>query len=261
MQRVDIFWTGGLDSSYRICELSFLEVEIQAHYMIAKKKSVSNELQAIKAIREHLEERESTKCRFLPLLIFNQEEIIIDEEVSSAYRKVCEINKIGTQYKYLSQYARQENLSIELGIEHQPNSKVEGLFEKYGSVEGVSKPIKGGGFIKYQALDKVKSEKFLCDLYGNFRFPLPLFQLTKLQVIEAYKKLGFEELIPMTWFCAHPIFKKPCGICTPCTQVMETGIAHRIPQTGRLLYRLLKANSLGRKMDKKLKKYYNRYWR
>ncbi|MDF1576026.1 MAG: hypothetical protein P1P86_12635 [Bacteroidales bacterium] len=135
------------------------------------------------------------------------------------------------------------------------------LFLKYSEFAEVSVPVQGGTYIAYRELNRDKSEKFLQDLYGYFRFPLPLNNMTKLETLESYNKLGFSDIVSKTWFCVHPLKGEPCGICTPCTQVMQKGMGYRIPLRGRILYKLLKANSFGRKLDKKLKGYYNRNWR
>ena len=65
----------------------------------------------------------------------------------------------------------------------------------------------------------------------------------------------------MTWFCAHPINGKPCGLCSPCEGVMQANMGFRLPGRSRILYKVFKKNPIGRVIDKKLKAIYNRNWR
>ena len=47
---VEIFWTGGFDSTFRIVQLSRCNVTIQPYYISDNRKSEKNELKAIEQI-------------------------------------------------------------------------------------------------------------------------------------------------------------------------------------------------------------------
>ena len=66
---VHIFWTGGLDSTYRVVELSRQACVIQPHYIIIDgRKTVKNELKAISDITAILNSDKRSKAKILPLL-------------------------------------------------------------------------------------------------------------------------------------------------------------------------------------------------
>lgn len=65
-------------------------------------------------------------------------------------------------------------------------------------------------------------------MFSSFRFPIPLFKITKLEIREEYVKLGFEKTMHKTWFCHTPINNEPCGMCNPCKSVVEEGLSFRL---------------------------------
>ena len=67
---VEILWTGGWDSTFRIVELSRMDgVVIQPIYVEDKKRgSVPYELKAMDDIVSLLKEKSETKADFLPIL-------------------------------------------------------------------------------------------------------------------------------------------------------------------------------------------------
>ena len=72
---VHILWTGGLESTYRVVELSQTDCIIQPHYIIykyrGKRESKDYELRAIHKITDILRKDERTRATILPPIIFN----------------------------------------------------------------------------------------------------------------------------------------------------------------------------------------------
>jgi 7-cyano-7-deazaguanine synthase len=91
--------------------------------------------------------------------------------------------------------------------------------------------------ISYFIIDKGKSHPDLFKIFGNFRFPSPLLELTKFEVLEEYKKLGYSETINKTWFCHTPVKDKTCGVCNPCKAVIEEGLAFRLSTSALTRYK------------------------
>jgi len=262
MERVNVLWTGGFDSSYRVCQLSLLNLEIQPFYIsLRSRKSEQYELKAIADITGVLSSSKEKKCRLLPLIKINQDDVLPDEQVADSFYVLHKEYAIGTQYDLLARFAKQNNLILEVGWEYDPHSKLDACMAKFGTFKKFALPISGGGNIEYVELDRNQSSKDLVTIYGNFRFGLPLFNLTKMQTMEAYKDIGYEHVIPMTWFCAHPIKGKPCGLCHPCEGVMKANMGFRLPLRSRLLYKIFKTNPFGRSIDYRLKAIYNNHWR
>ena len=74
--RVNVFWTGGLDSTYRICQLSKLNVDIYPYYFrFPFRHNINEELQAINIMTTKISQKEDTKATLQPLQIIEMEQI------------------------------------------------------------------------------------------------------------------------------------------------------------------------------------------
>lgn len=241
--------------------MSFLEVEIQPIYISIKRESEAYELKAIAEITDYIKSRKESKCTFLPLKVVDYEDILPDKQVSDSLLNLKKEFKIGLQYDYLTRYAREQNIMLEVGFEYDPLAGEQGCFEKYGKLRKETITVPGGEKLQYYELDPEHSSEDIINVFGKYRYGLPLYNMNRTETVRAYKEMGYEEVIPMTWFCAHPINGKPCGLCTPCEGYMESNMSFRLPLRARLLYKIFKANKLGRSADKIIKATYNKYWR
>lgn len=228
---VKILWTGGFDSSFRIIDLSKYDVTIQPYYLSDKRLSEQNELKAIADITDLIQKHPGTKCTILPLIIEHVTDIEPDTEITEAYRSLNRLTSLGSQYDWLARFALKHQ-GIELCLE---KSEI-GRAHPYLMKKGVIKKIFEGN-ISYAILDKEKSDSDLFKIYGNIHFPLPLFEMTKLEELEEYKKMGYEEAINKTWFCHRPLNNEPCGICNPCKDVVKKGLPFRLPEAGLKRYK------------------------
>jgi len=262
MERVNILWTGGFDSSYRMCQLSLLPVEIQAYYIDAGKKSYAQELKAMADIVAYIEANPSKKCKLLPLEIIKLDDIAPDKQIEDSYKRIRSEVVIGSQYEWFARFAKQSGLILEIGFEADPNSVFDEYYTSHLTCRQISRPLsEGEGNLEYFEPVREGSTGDMMNLFGPFRFGLPLYQMTKLQTVESYKAIGYETVMSMTWFCAHPLMGKPCGMCNPCSSIMKAGMGFRLTFRARILYYLFKANRIGRYADRKLKAIYNRNWR
>ena len=85
MQQTDIFWTGGLDSTYRVLELLLCKKrKVQPYYIIdPDRSSTLYELKAIEKIKSILNLRDSrTNETLLPLKLVSKTDIKKNEEIS-----------------------------------------------------------------------------------------------------------------------------------------------------------------------------------
>jgi 7-cyano-7-deazaguanine synthase in queuosine biosynthesis len=262
MERINILWTGGFDSTFRICQLSLLPVEIQAYYISAGKRSEPQELEAMALITDQINKHPLKRCKLLALDVVKLEDIEPDQQIKDAYNKIRKEVVIGTQYEWLARFARQEGIHPELGFEKDEASPLDAYFKEKGTIRELSIPLEGGeDTLDYCEFDPDQTSEALTLLFGQLRFGLPLYKMNKLQTVEAFKLIGYESVMPLTWFCAFPFHGKPCGLCNPCATVMKTGMSFRMPFLSKVLYYMFKANSVGRFVDKELKAIYNRLWR
>lgn len=231
---VNILWTGGFDSSYRMVQLSQHEVNVQPYYLTDNRRSEQNELKAIAAITEDIEKRPDTKCKILPLIKFKVSDIEPDKAITEAYERLLATISIGPQYDWLARYAKSVQ-GLELCLEKSKISKAYNCIMQNGDIKKIS-----NGNIAYAIIDEKESSPDLVKVFGGFHFPLPLFEKTKIEILEEYKILGFGETINKTWFCHRPINNEPCGWCNPCKSVIEEGLPFRIPPKGLKRYKIEK---------------------
>ncbi len=224
--KVNILWTGGFDSTFRIVELSMMEVDIQPYYIFEKRSSESQELNAISLIIKEIENHPKTKCTLLPLKKFNFTELDPDESVKDAYKKLYAKHTIGSQYEWLSRFSRLVP-GIEICVEKSELGRVYNCLQKNGRFKKIRK-----GEVSYFIMDKENSSPDLVKVFGNYHFPHPLFETTKLQMVDLYKQWGYEKVMSKTWFCHTPINNEPCGLCTPCMAAMLEGLSFRLPPKG-----------------------------
>lgn len=230
---INILWTGGFDSTFRIFQLSDKDVIIQPYYCSDKKvrKCESHELNAISIISEKLKSRKDTKAVIKPVKYFSVSDRIDSTDISSAFKKLRENDFFGRQYEWLAGFS-ERHPGIELSI-HKDDKATE-LIQKYGEIKQVDDDVIGS----YYILDKEKSSKEMIYLFGNYHFPL--FDYTKLEMKQKFKRKKCEDIIELTWFCHTPINGKPCGTCNCCQYTIEEGMKERFDYRALMRYKAVK---------------------
>lgn len=217
---VNILWTGGWDSTYRVLCLSRMDVVLQPHYILYKNRySHNKELEAMKTISEIITNDPLTKCEFKPLIVMDREDIEKDEEITKSFYSVKEKIMIGQQYEYIARYVKNID-NMEIGVE-QGGFLCEESMNKVGKMD----KIKDKYGLEYWALDNKKSPKDLVNVFGKLRFPI--FELTKKDMEKLAIEKGFIDTMQKTWFCHFPHKGKPCGSCFPCMFTIEDGFPNR----------------------------------
>src|SRR5680860_196815 len=134
-----ILFTGGWDSTFRIAQAVLEEGRVvQPHYLIDEgRKSTLHELQAIRRIKDCLDERVSAG-RVLPVAYASRGDLRPDERVGEAHEALNRRMHVGRQYEWLARFARQRDLrALELCIERYPVGAESELFRHLtASVEG-----------------------------------------------------------------------------------------------------------------------------
>ncbi len=228
MNKVNILWTGGLDSTYRVLELSMSEVTIQPYYLANVNPSTQYEINAILRNTEAILSRPGTKCTLLPLIVVHSSQIKPSAEITAAWERLHALSRLGSQYDWIARFADQYNLTLELGIEKD---------DKESTI--VRCLSQSGGYSILNNEEVVVSEEGTADaklVFKNMRFPLPLFNMTKQDEIEQFKRWGATKVLNRTWFCYRPVNGKPCGLCDPCQTYIEVGLGNRIPKNRLRLY-------------------------
>jgi len=207
---VNVFWTGGYDSTFRICEVAIvLERPVQPIYMSYNIDSQSKNDKWVRNNRDH----EYTAMKKIINEIHNKfpytkdlirDVIFVENEPQNIMfdQKLHQLNlwpgkrKIH-QYNHLFKYAYVKNKPIDIGV------------------LGIHRNTK---FINYLHNNLIQKNDNWCfpkgHLLENIRFPI--FKKTKTDLYnEAYEN-GFENILSFTFSCWFPKDGKNCGVCPMC---------------------------------------------
>lgn len=230
MKKIEILWTGGWDSTFRIVELSMKECIVQPYYIIDKnRKSIDYELKAMDEILSLLRKKKQTKAKFNDIIMVKKEDIEENKEVSEAYKKIAEKTRLGSQHDWLARFALSHK-NIEIGTEDGDVATVHILqaIHEYGNLV-----FKDG--IGY--LDENSTKEGLLVL-GNFSFPI--INKTERDMIKLIKKWKYEDVMKKIWFCHTPINGECCGLCHPCEVKYESDMKFLLTKRAIRNYKIQK---------------------
>lgn len=218
---IEVFWTGGFDSTYRILQLLGYTVLIQPYYLSDNRESEEKELNAIKNISGLVNTKPRNQGQLLPLIYIPINERIVSKEISDAYLRIRQQHYLGSQYDWLGGFAKY-HYGIELTIEK--GTIPIKLINKYGKLTKISDKIIGENYV----LDTASSSADINTLFQYYRFPLA--NITELEMRQNYIAWGCEDVMDLTWFCFNPINGKPCGECNPCKSKIKSGLTERFSE-------------------------------
>lgn len=248
MKKINVLWTGGLDSTFRMCQLALQNVEINPYYIIDKnRKSTPKELAAIRNITKELRKNNHTKATINPLKIIQQDDIPKNESITNAWQVLKRKYKLGSQYDFLARFAHQlGNEGLELGVTFDPRGKIartvygEGAGGNIGDLTDrkdywLAKRSDGKNVFTYMPIDYDNASSEFKTIFWCLNMPLSLFQITKPEEYKGILRMSFEKIAELTWFCHTPVLGMPCGQCNPCKDALNEGMEWRLPLTGRIL--------------------------
>lgn len=232
-KKVNILWTGGWDSTYRLALLSRCDCIIQPYYVVNKKRgSLNEERNAIKEIYSLLKAKKDTKAELLPVIELDRFEYHIADDIKKSYKNILKKVKLGSQYEWLATIARQiDGLEISFEISRYKISE----FEQYLRKSNFDVVDEDDYVFSYQKLSKDCDED-LYNIFGNYRFPTSVYTRTKQDFYEDFKKWEYMDVAKYTWFCSQPIDGKPCGYCSPCRDIINQGLEFRMPEESKKRY-------------------------
>lgn len=239
---VNVFWTGGWDSSFRIAELSRMPVQIRPIYLHGDgRHSEKYERKAMATITKMLKERPETKADFLDLVDVDIHDIEIVPEVSRAFKEVREKTGLGTQMEYLSSYVY-KHPGIELGIEKLPIEESHMIHALTSTCEMTV--IDADGVPETTPNPETSSEEGLL-LFGGIY--LPILDRTEGDMVKQIEEWGYQDIMKNVWFCHQPYQGRPCGMCHPCEVKMDAHMEFLLPEDAQKRFRMQR-------------KYGNRFW-
>lgn len=229
---VHVLWTGGWDSTYRIVELSRMEVSILPVYCCdPERESTPEEKKCMLRILEALSAREETRAHFFPLQLIDVSAIPENKEITAAHAVLAEECGLGRQYEWLARLAHKYP-GLEIGTDRRAQALPTGCRATI---------MKNGGFTLENGIPVINREEASeeCKLVlGNFHFPLA--DITETEMLENIRAWGYEDIMKLSWFCHAPLNGQPCGMCTPCRHKMENDMAFLLPEKAQQRYHLYK---------------------
>lgn len=227
---INLLWTSGSDSTFRLLEALLMQKRpVQPYYIMDRtRKSLDFEIEAMKKIKRLIFEKDpSTKTLLQPTIFKELQDIKPNEKISQQYKKLVAIDHLGKQYEWLPTFAEQEGLSdLELSITSGEHS--DSYFRRFLKPHLIK--VDDQGFYNYRLKENPANTDLT--LFKYFRFPI--IEWSKLEMQQIAKKNNFDDIMQHTWFCHAPINGKACGICNPCKIAIKEGMWKRIPVTGLL---------------------------
>lgn len=224
-QTVNLLWTGGWDSTYRLVELSRKFITIQPIYVYGDGRlSEYYERVAMQKILKGLQARTETIATILSTKFIHLDMIPQNKEITNAYQQINIDTKLGSQHEWLARLAYIYP-GLEIGTEagSPETSRIINSIQKYGG--GVVKDSFNENYI----LNPIKSTKEGMLVLGNFKYPI--IDKTEIDMKRNISAWGYEDIMDYIWFCHTPIYGKPCGICHPCEVKIESGMENLLPKS------------------------------
>lgn len=222
-----VLWTGGWDSTYRLVELSRMDVTVQPIYVCdSQRSSMEIERQAMEKILSALRAHPDTRARLLPVQYVPLDAIPENPEITQAYQRLKHLTGLGDQYEWLARMAWSQP-GLELGLEDAPQGGGSRSILEYGRIE-----TQNGMAV----LDTAHSTPECAAVFGNFRFPI--FSTSEQDMLANVRQWGYEDVMALIWFCHNPLRGEPCGMCHPCRLKIESDMEQLLPPAARRRYRV-----------------------
>ena len=212
-----VLFTGGLDSTYRLCQLALdKDAVVQPVYIMFPKDGhvhyrpeIANEVKAQDEILDYLTHHPLTKAKFLPIQRIHRSEIPSDIRYRSLEKWLCNC-RLGWQYIYIALYAKWHP-----GVElcHEVYSP---LFAEY-DVKFFKTPL-NETYMFTEGLPKILRLTF-----ENVTFPL--LGVSRKDMLDNLRRWKFDDVLSYVWFCYCSVDDKPCGACDNCYTKIEQGLS------------------------------------
>lgn len=233
MEKVNLLFTSGWDSTFRFLQLCQYEIEIQPIYIIDRERR-SNTIEQSQIAKIIKEAKKRFKATINDVIFYEWNWILetcANESISNAFDILHSKYNIGTQYRIfalLTHYLGDEK--YECAVVHQYHGKVEDAIVGEGKL-GI---IEAGIIPERYCVESVDGDDNVYKVFCNIIFPV--IKLTKKDEEQIARENGWMDIMQLTWFCFAPIKGKPCGLCSPCDDAMNTGMEWRMPAISRWRY-------------------------
>lgn len=233
--QINLLWTGGSDSTFQLLQLLLVHRSpVLPFYLIhEERKSTSMEINAMKEIKNLIRKKyPHTKDLLLPTQYQEVSNILPNTEITSAYQSILKFTHIGNQYEWLARFCEERKIKdMQLSVERPIKSKE-------NDWDTVLDRMLIEDIVNSQPVYRFDPKNKNSDIFKVFKyFVLPIRQITKVQINELSIENGWKKIMDKTWFCHNPTRnKKPCGICNPCQQKINSGLGRKVPPIQRVKF-------------------------
>lgn len=236
-KKINVFWTGGWDSTYRVVELSRQNVAIEPIYILDDNRPSNKfELEAIRKITYLLRNRPETIADIKDLKIIKVKEIPEDKKITEAAKVLAKEHGLGVQHDWTARVAKMFpgiEMCIEKALPTAGYTPIRDTLNKYATLTWL-----GHGY----GLSRASNENVRL-IFKDI--VLPIFETTEEEMLANIREIGYEDVMKNIWFCHTPIHGKPCGMCSPCHTKMESNMSFLLPTES--IRRFDKAEEVNRK--------------
>ena len=219
--KIYVFWTGGYDSTFRICQAIIDEDKIVQPIYISdiidnlpqnatRRKNRKFEYAAMNKIIKNLHKYfPKTKKKLLPLIDIKN--ITVDPEITH-HMKILKsqkrVRRAVCQYGAMAQVTKNMNKNIEICVENEPGSMLNKTMNGK-----IFCPVSLDSNICYLK-DNLKDSDLSLNIFKRFVFST--IKYTKKDMLNIARKNGYDNILKMTWSCWYPVNGQPCGRCIMC---------------------------------------------
>ena len=222
--KVYIFWTGGYDSTFRLCQALIDErKQVQPVYVSdiidndakenTRRHNIKQEYEAMKIIDKKIRNKYPYyKQNLLPLIDIKKVNISQDiQHNMNILKKQKRVRRAVCQYGGLAQVSKD-------------------IYEKTGYFTEISVEKEPHGSMMYNTVyNKVECMRNICHIAKNleqddkslniFKYMnYPTLHLSKKDMLKIAKKNNYDDILNLTWSCWYPRNGKPCGNCIMCKE-------------------------------------------
>lgn len=218
MGTINVLWTSGWDSTYRVLDACLVKgLAVQPHYIIDRTRpSHAVEVLTICLLTQEIRARRPG-IRIAPPILTERAAVPADPVVTQAHARLRARGVLGEQYDWLTRYVMSRGLTdLELCVHRQDRAHV--------FIGPLAERVENDGD-PYHRVPPGDGDAAL--IFSNFRFPI--LDLTKVDMQEEARRKGFLDLLDHSWFCHTPTAGgEPCGVCGPCQDAVKEGLARRL---------------------------------
>lgn len=231
---VNLLWTGGLDSTYRLVELSREDIDLNLYYVINKnRRSLEEEKQTMEDILALLREKPASRANISPVNFIDKDDYEpIPDYLSKSFKVLVGQFTIGSQNEWLA------NIDLHFQGLERSYERVEKPSSNFlDNILNADLDLHDQGVFAYYTLSD-KNSQALRDIFGGARFPKSVAHKTKRELYKIMLDLGYGDIANRTWFCSFPYKGEPCGYCGPCRNVVKEEMAFRMPKSAMKRHRM-----------------------